>query len=61
MGTFTAPQTALGQIISVSTWEDVDTYNTLNYTTDQLVALESYKFRSWRGFKVYRNNRPLAA
>ena len=49
------------QIVSVWTYEDVDTYDVSGFNDDTVVALESFKAHSAsHGMRAYRSNGPLA-
>ncbi len=41
-------------------YEDIDTLDIAGYTDNQILALETFKNVNKNGFKVYRNNKPLA-
>lgn len=51
-----------GCIQTIFAFDDVDTYDTSGYNTNQITALETFKmYDTKKPVVIYRNNRPLAA
>lgn len=54
-------QIAIGGVLYLQTFDDIDTYNTNSYTDEEIMILDTFKHHNPKNsHTVYRNNKPLA-